>query len=163
MAEADPESRTNDLLTVALGVLGAGLLASTPWQVDVSGPYPFYKGPLIFPLIALSLMILAALPAAWRLIRSHPGSHWRVDGHGMPIKPAVMVLALMAYLSGLRLAGLEISTFLFLSGSLYWLNHRSPILFLGLPILYTGVIVAVFDYFLDIYFPTPLLWDFLGA
>ncbi len=157
MAKVNFESRTHDLLTVILGALGAGLLLSTRWEVDTSGPYPFYKGPLIFPLLALSLMVLAALPAAWRLIKPGPGAGWPVDGQGWPLKPLVMIFILAGYLGGMKTVGLEISTFFFLSGCLYWLGHRTPARFLGIPLLYTAVIVIIFKYVLDVYFPTPLL------
>jgi hypothetical protein len=46
-----------------LGLLAMGLLLSSPWQVDTSGPDPFYKGPLLFPLMVLSLIAATVLIA----------------------------------------------------------------------------------------------------
>jgi hypothetical protein len=154
--------RTSDLFMVILGATGALLLILTPGQVVPFGFYPFYKGPRIFPILSLSLMVLASLPATWRLIRG--GSReagWRVDGHGSPIKAATMLAASVAFLIGIVLAGLEIATFLFLSGCLYWLGHRSPTRFLGVSLIYTAVVVVIFKYVLAIYFPSPLLWALL--
>lgn len=162
MSEVKSKSRAHDLFAALLGALGAFLLISTRWEVDTSGPYPFYKGPLLFPLLALSLMVLAALPAAWRLIKPDPESTWHVDGLGGPGKSATMFVVVVAYLAGIALMGLEISSLLFVSGSLYWLGYRSPKYLLGLPLAYVLIIYFLFKRLLGLYFPTPYLGDFLG-
>ena len=64
------ESRIHDLFGVFMGAIAAGILISTPWQVDTTGPDPFYKGPLIYPILALGIMMLSSLPSAWRLSQS---------------------------------------------------------------------------------------------
>lgn len=155
------ESKVHDLLSVVLGGLAAGVLISSPWQVDTSGPYPFYKGALIFPLLVLSLMVLASLPAVCRLLSPPAGASWRLDGAGAPSRPLMILGCLVAYLIGLRLVGLEISALLFLAGSLYLLGHRSVLTLVGVPLIVTGVVAVIFKYLLQVYFPAPLLFDWL--
>ena len=92
-AAADPQARAgaaaHDLVAVLLGALALALLAAAPWLVDTEGPDPFYKGPLIFPLVALGVAAAGAVPAAWRLARralagGGDAAGWRIDGHGFP-------------------------------------------------------------------------------
>jgi hypothetical protein len=163
MQRADPHSKFHDLVAVILGAFGAGVLISTPWQVDTSGPYPFYKGPLIFPLLVLSLIILASLPSAYRLLKPLPQATWRLDGAGPPVKPAVMLGLMVAFVVGLIFVGLEVSTFCFLAASLYFLRHRSIGTLLGVPIVVTLLLYCIFKYFLDVFFPTPLLFEWLSG
>ena len=59
----DPKSRVHDLFTVILGGGAAVLLATLKLHIDTTAvPYPFYKGPILFPLIVLSIMVLSCLP-----------------------------------------------------------------------------------------------------
>jgi hypothetical protein len=162
MSEVNPKSRVHDLFSALLGALGAFLLISTRWEVDTSGPYPFYKGPLLFPLLALSLMVVASLPAVWRLLKPDPKSTWHVDGLGGPGKSATMFVVVVVYLAAIAMMGLEIASFLFVSGSLYWLGYRSPKYFLGLPLAYVLLLYLLFKRLLGLYFPNPYFWDFLG-
>jgi hypothetical protein len=150
-------SRTSDLFMVILGVLGALLLILTPGQVVPRGLYPFYKGPRIFPILALSLVVLASLPATFRLLRGRSGMIWRVDGHGMPGRAAIFLTISIVFLSGIRWIGLELSCFLYLAGCLYWLGHRSPARYLGISIIYTAIVVVIFKVVLGLYMPTPLI------
>jgi hypothetical protein len=73
-------------------------------QCALAGRYVWsrsvYKGPLIFPLLALALMILASLPAAWRLITPQEGASWQLDDAGMPLKTIVVLGFLILFLSG---------------------------------------------------------------
>jgi hypothetical protein len=64
-------------------------------------------------------------------------------------------------LVGLNLIGLEISALAFLSVSLYILGHRGIIKLIVLPLVMTGLIVLIFKYFLDVFFPTPLIVEWL--
>ena len=159
MEESDSR-RTSDVFMVVLGALGAALIILTPWQVVPFGFHPFYKGPRIFPLLSLSLMVLASLPAAWRILRGRSGESWYVDGHGMPAKAVIMLLFSLAYLACIVVAGLEIASFLFISGCLYWLGHRTPLRFLAVSLIYTALVVIIFKYILDLYFPSPIIRDF---
>ncbi|MBN2122765.1 MAG: tripartite tricarboxylate transporter TctB family protein [Deltaproteobacteria bacterium] len=163
MADAhEAESRFHDLFAVFLGAFAAGVLISTPWQVDTTGPDPFYKGPLIFPLLVLSLMALASLPAAWRLIKPPEGASWHLDGKGYPLKTTVVLGFLVAYLFGVRVFGLTFSSWAFLFVSLYYLKHRSPLKLILIPLIITGLVVITFKVFLEVFFPTPLLIDWFS-
>jgi hypothetical protein len=161
--QINPESRSHDLLTAVLGAFAAGVLISSPWQVDTSGPYPFYKGALIFPLFALGLMVLASIPSALRMLKPPEGAVWRIDGEGAPAKTLLVFLLLVAFLAGIPLIGLEISSVLFLGITLFYLGHRSPKVFILIPLILTGVNYILFKYLLDVYFPTPLLYALFGG
>jgi len=151
------KSKSSDLFLVILGAIGALLLILTPYQVPSPRLYPFYKGPRIFPILSLSLMILASLPATVRLIRGRSGTSWRVDGYGMPVKAALFLAVSVLFMFAISWIGLEISCFLYLAGCLYWLGHRSPAHFLGISIIYTAVLVIIFKYILGLYLPEPLV------
>ncbi|MEW6376292.1 MAG: tripartite tricarboxylate transporter TctB family protein [Thermodesulfobacteriota bacterium] len=138
-------------------MIGVCLLISTRWEIDTSVPYPFYKGPLIFPLLVLILMIIASLPSAWRLLKSSKQKSWQLDGQGVPIKPLIIFSLLILYGIGLVVFGLEFSSYLFLSISLYYLGHRNLFRYIIIPLVYTVVIVFLFKYALGIYFPKPLI------
>jgi hypothetical protein len=161
--QGEPDSRLHDLFGAFLGALAAGILISTPWQVDTTGPDPFYKGPLIYPLLVLSLMVLASLPSAWRLARPPEGAVWQLDGGGFPLKPSVVFIALIAFLLGLVTIGLSASSLLFMAGSLYHLGHRRLSVLVLVPVIVTGLVFMVFKFFLDVYFPTPLVVEWLGG
>ena len=152
-------SRVHDLLAVGLGCLALGLLVSIPWNIDASGPDPFYKGPTIFPILVLSMMVLAALPATWRLIKPPAGTSWHLDGAGWPVKTLVVLVLLIAQLCGLVVIGVEISTLLFLIAALYYLGHRTPLKLIVIPLIVTAVLVITFKYLLAVWFPTPLIVD----
>lgn len=153
----DEKSKSSDLFLVILGAVGALLLILTPYQVPSPRLYPFYKGPRIFPILSLSLVILASLPATVRLIRGRSGTSWRVDGYGMPVKAALFLAGSVLFMFAISWIGLEISCFFYLAGCLYWLGHRSPARFLGISIIYTAVLVIIFKYVLGLYLPEPLL------
>lgn len=156
MGGVDPKSQIHDLVSGSIGMVGIGLLISTRWEVDTSVPYPFYKGPLIFPLLILILMIVASLPSVWRLLKSSGKKSWELDGQGIPIKPLIIFSLLVLYGIGLVVFGLEISSYLFLITSLYYLGHRNLVRLFVVPLIYTTVIVFLFSYVLGIYFPKPL-------
>jgi len=153
----DKPSRYHDLFAAVLGAFAAFCLITSPWNVDTEGPDPFYKGPLIFPIMVLSMMILASLPACKRLFSPAAESTWQLDGDGFPRKTLAVLGLLIAMLGGLNLIGLEISAFVFLAASLYLLGHRGPVKLVVLPLVMTGLIVLIFKYFLDVFFPTPLI------
>ena len=159
--ETKERSRVHDLFSAFLGAFAAFTLITSPWNVDTEGPDPFYKGPLIFPVLVLSMMILASLPAWVRLLSPPPNSSWRLDGEGFPKKTIVVLGFLIAALFGLNLIGLEISAWLFLSISLYYLGHRSVLKLVVLPLVITGLIFLVFKLFLGVFFPTPLILEWL--
>ena len=154
-------SRVNDLFSALLGAFAAFCFITSPWNVDTEGPDPFYKGPLIFPIMVLSLMVLASLPAWVRLLSPPRISSWQLDGEGFPKKTLVVLGLLIAMLVSLGLIGLEVSAWLFLSITLYYLGHRGAFKLLVLPLVITGLIVLVFKHFLGVFFPTPLVVEWL--
>ena len=153
------QSRVHDLFSAVLGAFAAFCLVTSPWNVDTEGPDPFYKGPLIFPIMVLSMMILASLPACKRLFTPPAGSSWHLDGEGYHLKTLLVLGMLIAMLVCLSVVGLEVSAFAFLSGSLFSLGHRGMFKLLVLPLIMTGLIVLVFKYLLGVYFPAPLVAD----
>jgi hypothetical protein len=159
--EPKAPSRVHDLFSAFLGVFAAFSLITSPWNVDTEGPDPFYKGPLIFPVMVLAMMILASLPAWLRLLSPPADSTWRLDGEGYPKKTLVVLGLLIAALGGLNLIGLEVSAWLFLSISLYYLGHRGVLKLMILPLVITGLIVLVFKHFLGVFFPTPLIAEWI--
>jgi hypothetical protein len=160
--QTDQSSRLHDLFATFLGAFAAIVLVSIPWQVDTSGPDPFYKGPLIFPLLALSLMIIASLPAVWRLVKPSEGASWRLDGEGVSQKSTIVLGGLITFLVGLMFIGLECSSWGFLFTLLYYLGHRTPRTLILVPLIVTGLIVLIFKHVLGVFFPTPLIMDFFN-
>jgi hypothetical protein len=160
----NPKSRVHDLLTVVLGGGAAFLLATLKRQIDTTAvPYPFYKGPVIFPLIVLSVMVLSCLPAACRLLRPRPDSSWYLDGKGWPRRPVIaLVLLITFFVFGIPLIGVEASVLLFLILAYYGLGYRRMTINLWVPLLYTAVIVFIFKYVLSIWFPEPWIFTLLG-
>lgn len=152
-------SRVHDLLGALLGLFALVMLVTIRWQVDTSGPDPFYKGPLIFPLIILSIMLAGALPSMWRMIRPAAGASWYLDGHGIPYRTIVVAGMLALYPLGFTYLGLEISTWVFLILGLKIVKQDSPAKLVIIPVAITAAIYLMFKFFLDIWFPVPLLFE----
>jgi len=156
------KSRVHDLFMSLLGIFAALLLVTLNYAIDINGAtYPFYKGPKIFPIFVLLIMFIFSLPAICRLLCPHPDSSWYLDGKGIPYKP-MMIFPLLAgfFLVGFVIIGLELSVFLFLFISFYILKRRSIFELFVIPLVYTIIIVYLFKYVLDIYFPTPSILNF---
>lgn len=161
MATSDhSRSRVHDLLGSILGLFALGMLITSPWQVDTSGPDPFYKGPLIFPLATFALMVCGSLPSLWRMLRPEKGTSWHLDGKGFQVRTLWIAVLLMGYMAGLVLFGLEISTWLFLVISLRIVGHGSPLKMLLIPLGTALVLHLLFKVLLDIWFPQPLFLEF---
>ncbi len=160
--ETKNKSRVHDLFGAFLGVFAAFCLITSPWNVDSEGPDPFYKGPLIFPYFVLFMMIFASLPAFKRLLFPPEKSTWYLDGEGYHKKTLVVLILLIAMLACLNVIGLETSALIFLIVSFYMLGHRGPLKLVVLPLVITGLIVLTFKHFLGVFFPTPLVADWMG-
>ena len=152
-------SRVHDLFGSLLGLFALVMLMTISWQVDTTGPDPFYKGPLIFPLMVLSIMITGALPSAWRLVRPAVTASWFLDGEGIPYRTMVVAGLLTLYPAGMTYLGLEISTGFFLFLGLKIVKQDSILKLTIIPIAITAIIYLLFKFFLDIWFPTPLLFE----
>jgi len=159
----DPKSRVHDLFTVILGGGAAVLLVTLKLHIDTTAvPYPFYKGPILFPLIVLSIMVLSCLPSFFRLIKRTSDSDWTLDGEGLPYRPVVILVFLISFfIFGIALIGVEASSFLFLLISCYFLGYRKLKIFILVPLIYTFLIVVIFKYILDIWFPQPWLFELI--
>ena len=161
-AGPDPRSRAHDALGAGIGAVALGLLIGAPWLVDQSGPDPFYKGPLIFPLIALALTVLGALPCAVRLIRDRHTRSWFIDGRGVPW-PAMALFVLMAFFpTAIRFAGLGPASFVFVFAGLMIVGYRKPLQDLAIAAGVALCLHLAFISFLDIWFPTPVLLELFG-
>lgn len=154
-------SRLHDVFGSVLGVCAFAMLISSPWQVDTTGPDPFYKGPLIFPLIVFLLVIAGSLPSIWRLIRPRRQSSWYLDGYGIPAKGILMLGLLATYLVGVVTIGMEVATWLFLVISMKIVGQDSILKITVFPLLITLILYLVFKLLLDIWFPEPLIVTWL--
>jgi hypothetical protein len=153
-------SRTHDLLGSVLGIGALALLVLSPWLVDTTGPDPFYKGPLLFPLITLGLILAGSLPSLFRLIR--PGdARWHLDGLGQPVRAVKVLACLVLFLGGLMVFGLEISTLVFLGVALKLVGQDSRLKMILVPLLVTVILTVIFKQFLGVWFPEPLAMRFL--
>lgn len=158
-----PHCRVHDAVGTVIGVLGCALLVASPWLVDLSGPEPFYKGPLVFPLIALALVIVGSVPAALRLLRPSPAWVWRLDGNGVPRSAIGLFLLLCLFPAAVSWLGVQAATFLFTLGGLVLVGYRRPGPALLIATLLALAIHLAFRAFLDIWFPAPQLPQWLGA
>ena len=154
MTEEKTSSRVHDLFGAILGVFALAMLVSSRWQIDTSGPDPFYKGPLIFPLIVCCLMLAGSL---WRLFKPVRNASWHLDGQGKPIKGIFILGLLMIYIPGIMAIGMELSTWLFLMIGLKLVKQDSVLKLTAIPIVVTLILYLVFKVFLDVWFPEPLI------
>ena len=162
MSQHSDHSRSHDLFGALLGLGALAMLLVSPWQVDTTGPDPFYKGPLLFPLMILGMTLAASLPSMWRLIKPGVDASWHLDGGGFPRRPAVILCFLIVFLVLLPLLGMEAATWLFLTGSLKYLKQDSRVKLWLIPALVTLILYLVFKVFLDIWFPEPLALEWFN-
>jgi hypothetical protein len=162
MRQEPTHSRSQDLLGTILGSFCAIMLILAPWQIDLDVPYPFYKGPLLMPVIALLLGTLASLPSVFRLLFRHTAEKtWSLDGEGWPAKPCAMFLTTLLFPLGIITAGLELATIVVLAIELYITGSRNPKILLGIPFAVSVLFWIVFKALLDVYFPEPLILSML--
>ena len=158
----DTDQGGHDALALAIGAGALVLLILSPWLVDTSGPDPFYKGPLIFPLIALAVTVCGALPAAWRHIRYRRPVSLRVDGSGFPARSALLFLMMCLFPPAINAVGVEIASFILIFAGLL-LVYRRPLPSIVVAIGLTVAIHLAFRTFLDVWFPTPWLFEMIGG
>jgi len=87
----------HETLAAGVGLSAAVLFILSPWLVDRSGPDPFYKGPLIFPMIVLAITALSAVPAVFRVLRLRAVRPFHIDGHGFPGRAAFLFILMCLY------------------------------------------------------------------
>jgi hypothetical protein len=159
-SEKGTASRVHDLVGAVFGFFAAVMLATIRWQIDTSGPDPFYKGASIFPILVLSLMVLASLPAIRRLFRPPTGASWYLDGTGIPVKPAIAAALLVLYIAGLVYVGLAAASWLFMFVCLWVVGQRTPLKLVLVPTLMTALLYFLFVTLLDVFFATPVLFEY---
>lgn len=158
MSQEKTRSRSHDLLGAILGLFCAVMLTVSPWQIDLDMNYPFYKGPFLMPIIALTLGIAASLPSWYRLLFKGKGRSWTLDGAGAPKKPCLMLLAAIFYAFSIMAIGLELGTLIALAMLLVITGSRNAKVLIGVPLVVTFIFWGVFRQLLDIYFPEPLIY-----
>ncbi|MEO1102711.1 MAG: tripartite tricarboxylate transporter TctB family protein [Pseudomonadota bacterium] len=147
-----------DTLAAILGVLAAGLLVAAPSLVDTSGPDPFYKGPLIFPMLTLGLIAAAAVPAVVRIVRRRGRALFALDGAGLPVRGAVLFLLACAFPVAVGAVGIFLATAGFCAMGLT-VTRRSWREVMAVSVLLPLAVYAVFVLILDVWFPSPWLLD----
>jgi Tripartite tricarboxylate transporter TctB family len=157
----DPTSRTHDALAAGIGAAALGLLVGAPWLVDTSGPEPFYKGPLIFPLIALALVIVGAAHPAFRLARDS-GRRWFVDGRGVPWTGIGVFVLMCFFPTAIRLIGLGPAALVFVFAGLLAAGYRRLFMALAVAAATALILHLAFIAFLDIWFPEPAIMSWFG-
>ncbi|MEW5421068.1 tripartite tricarboxylate transporter TctB family protein [Amorphus sp. 3PC139-8] len=164
---ADTSSRAGmswagDALATLIGLAALGLMVTAKSHVDVSGPDPFYKGPLIFPLIALAITAAGAVPAAARLLRA-PRSASQAIRVRLPPRPLLLFVLACFYAPAIAVAGLDASTFAFLFAGLLLAGYLKPLRALLTAAIVTLLMHLAFITVLDIWFPAPTLWSAFGG
>lgn len=155
MQDDVPSSRGSDLTGALMGLGALGLMIGSPWLVDTSGPVPFYKGPLIFPLIALGLIVLASVPACIRLVWQH--GVWEGHFSVHPTKGAGVFLLLCFFPYAMLLAGPEAATWLFLLAGFRLAGYRNFKVALVTATLVAIIVYVAFRQVLGVWFPEPIL------
>ncbi len=163
MAESIKEQMQfrQDLIGTALGLFCLAMLVLAPSQIDLDVPYPFYKGPLLFPMIALSIGVFASLPSMFRLSKGF--ARGCRAGFVFPKKAALMFSLAVLYPVGIMLVGLEASTLVILFLELLVCGVRRPILLAGIPAGMAVLFWLVFRRLLDVYFDEPLVMTLIGG
>ena len=157
-APAPETSRTDGAFAALVGLAALGLLAASPFLVDTSGPDPFYKGPLIFPIVALSIAVLGAAPSTLAGLRA---ARWRIDGRGFPSAAVRLFLLASLFAPAIAAVGLDLATFVFVALGLALVGDRRPGRLLLAAAGITGAVDLAFVSALDIWFPSPWLWPWL--
>ncbi|MBN7760489.1 tripartite tricarboxylate transporter TctB family protein [Nitratireductor aquibiodomus] len=152
----------HETLAAGIGLAATVLLILSPWLVDRSGPDPFYKGPLIFPMIVLAGTALSAVPAILRLLRHRAGLPFHVDGNGFPGRAAALFVLMCLYPLGISAIGLSAATFLAVLIGLLMV-YRRPWQSVAIAAIMTLTVHLAFKTFLDIWFPAPWLFEMIGA
>lgn len=159
MTDIKEQSRLHDLCAAIIGLFSAIMIIASPWVVDTSGPEPFYKGALIFPLIILIIMFLFSIPSIIKILFKKNEAGYTLDQEGVPKKAVVVFIFLVLFVFGIVGVGLELSVLIFTSVSLYFLGFKTIKITLLLPIVTTFSLWFLFKFLLDVWFPTPYLFQ----
>lgn len=156
MTETRAQPGSDAALSV-IGLVALVLLVLSPMLVDRSGPDPYYKGPLIYPQIVLSLIVLAALAPAWRSLRAPRGfRNWQ----GMPRRSLGVFAIMCLYPIGISAIGLAAASFIAIFAGLVTAGRRKREALI-IAMIFAAVLWGLFRGVLDIWFPSPWLFDVL--
>lgn len=161
-AAAGRETPGHDVLAAVIGCAALLLLVLSPWLVDRSGPEPFYKGPLVFPMLVLAMIIAGAMPSIWRMVLQPAARPLHVDGNGFPARGALLFAMMCFYPSAIAAVGLEAATFSAIFLGLL-INRRRLLPSLAIAAIFTALAWLAFKAFLDIWFPQPWLLSVFGT
>ena len=159
MADINEKSRLHDLCAAAIGLFAAVMLIASYWVVDITGPEPFYKGPLIFPLIILSIMFLFSIPGIIKIFFDKNEADYTLDLEGAPKKAIVILAFLIIFVFGIVGIGLELSVLIFTSVSLYFLGFKTLKFTFLLPVITSFSLWFLFKFLLEVWFPDPYLFQ----
>ncbi len=159
MAVVNEKSSLHDICTAAIGLFAAIMLIASPWVVDSTGPVPFYKGPLIFPLITLTCMLVFSIPSLFKLFFKRDTADYTLDQEGFPKKAIIILTFLILFICGIMGIGLEFSVFIFISVSLYFLGFRTLKTVIFLPVITVFLIWFLFKFLLEVWFQTPYIFQ----
>ncbi len=159
MAAVNEKSRLHDICTAAIGLFAAVMLIASPWVVDSTGPEPFYKGPLIFPLITLISMLVFSIPSILKIILKKDTADYTLDQEGFPKKAIIILVFLVLFVFGIVGIGLELSVFIFTSASLYFLGFRAKKIIIFLPVITAFLLWFLFKFLLEVWFQTPYIFQ----
>ncbi len=156
------EGGGHDLLAAAIGLAALALLIGSPWLVDRDGPDPFYKGPLIFPMLVLTLTFAASVPMFLRLARGPLRGPVRgllhVDGGGFPRQGAGLFGLMCLFPLAIGAVGLDVASVIVLLAGLK-LTGRGWVQSVIVAAVLSVVVHLAFVTALDIWFPKPWLFD----
>ncbi|WP_295813305.1 tripartite tricarboxylate transporter TctB family protein [uncultured Nitratireductor sp.] len=152
----------HETLAAGVGLSAAVLFILSPWLVDRSGPDPFYKGPLIFPMIVLAITALSAVPAVFRVLRLRAVRPFHIDGHGFPGRAAFLFILMCLYPPAIAAIGLVAATFMAVLIGLLIVYRRSW-QSLAVATVMALLVHLAFKTFLDIWFPAPWLFEMIEA
>lgn len=153
----------HDALAAGFGLVATALLVASPWLVDRSGPEPFYKGPLIFPLLALGLVVAGAVPAAVRLIVAAATGRGVLRDLAWPWTGIKLLVLMCFFPAALAFIGLEATAVLFTFAGLWIAGYRHPGKAAAVAVAMAVVLHGAFKTILDVWFPSPWVMELVGA
>lgn len=156
------ELKPHDRAAFCFGMISAAVMLLTPWLIQVKGSAPWWRGPLLFPLSCLFIIILVSLPSVVRLIRARAFSARAIaSALSFRRKSFFLLVMFLLFLPGMYLVGIELSVFLLLFVSLLGLDQKKYALPVSIAV--TFLTWFVFVYLPEVYFPEPIIFSLFGG